>query len=69
LANHGMVCVGPNLKKAAWLAVEIEALAAQYWRALQVGVPYILSDEEIARVMEKFKSYGQVSAKQNPSCC
>ena len=69
LANHGMVCVGPNLKKAAWLAVEIEALAAQYWRALQVGVPYILSDEEIARVMEKFKSYGQVSAKQNASCC
>jgi len=69
LANHGMVCVGPNLKKAAWLAVEIEALAAQYWRALQVGVPYILPDDEIARVMERFKSYGQAGEKQNPSCC
>lgn len=69
LANHGMVCVGPNLKKAAWLAVEIEALAAQYWRALQVGVPYVLSDEEIAKVIEKFKSYGQPASKANASCC
>jgi L-fuculose-phosphate aldolase len=64
-----MVCVGPNLKKAAWLAVEIETLAAQYWRALQAGVPYVLPDEEIANVMERFKSYGQADAKRNPSCC
>ncbi len=69
LANHGMVCVGPNLKKAAWLAVEIETLAAQYWRALQIGVPHILPDDEIGRVMEKFKSYGQVKEKRVPSCC
>jgi L-fuculose-phosphate aldolase len=69
LSNHGMVCVGPNLKKAAWLAVEIEALAAQYWRALQVGVPHVLPDEEIANVMERFKSYGQADTKHNPSCC
>ncbi|WP_368912055.1 class II aldolase/adducin family protein [Taklimakanibacter deserti] len=69
LANHGMVCVGPTLKKAAWLAVEIETLAAQYWRALQVGVPHILPDDEIERVMQKFKSYGQVSEKRAPSCC
>ena len=69
LANHGMVCIGPNLKKAAWLAVEIETLAAQYWRALQVGSPYILPDEEVAHVIEKFKSYGQVSEIKNPSCC
>jgi Ribulose-5-phosphate 4-epimerase and related epimerases and aldolases len=33
LANHGMIVVGPNLKKAMWLAVEVETLAAQYWRA------------------------------------
>ena len=69
LANHGMVCVGPNLKKAAWLAVEIEALAAQYWRALQVGVPYVLPDDEIERVIEKFKNYGQPASKANASCC
>jgi L-fuculose-phosphate aldolase len=69
LSNHGMVCVGPNLKKAAWLAVEIEALAAQYWRALQVGVPHVLPDEEIANVIERFKSYGQSDSKRNASCC
>lgn len=69
LANHGMVCVGPNLKKTAWLAIEVEALAAQYWRALQVGVPHVLPDKEIAHVMERFKSYGQPDEKRNPSCC
>lgn len=69
LANHGMVCVGPDLKKAAWLAVEVETLAAQYWRALQVGKPHVLPDDEIQRVMEKFKSYGQKGEKRTPSCC
>ena len=68
LANHGMVCVGPNLKKAAWLAVEVETLAAQYWRALQIGEPHILPDDEIARVMEKFSSYGQGETR-HVSCC
>lgn len=67
LANHGMVCVGPNLRKAAWLAVEVETLAAQYWRALQVGTPHVLPDDEIARVMEKFSTYGLADDK--PSCC
>ncbi len=68
LANHGMVCVGPDLKKAAWLAVEVETLAAQYWRALQVGEPHVLPDEEIARVLEKFSSYGQGETR-HASCC
>lgn len=58
LANHGMVCVGPTLKKAAWLAVEVEALAAQYWRALQVGDPYVLTDAEMAEAVAKFATYG-----------
>jgi L-fuculose-phosphate aldolase len=70
LANHGMVAVGPDLRKAAWLAVEVEALAAQYWHALQVGTPYVLPDDEIARVIEKFKSYGQGGDTRSlPSCC
>ena len=69
LANHGMVCVGPDLKKAAWLAVEVEALAAQYWQACQIGEPHVLPDDEIARVIEKFKSYGQGDSKKKPSCC
>lgn len=71
LANHGMVAIGPNLKKAAWLAVEVEALAAQYWHALQIGVPYVLPNEEIARVIEKFKIYGQGedNEQRHSTCC
>ena len=59
LANNGMIVLGPNLKKAMWLAVEVENLAAQYWRALQIGEPCLLSDAELAEVVEQFKSYGQ----------
>lgn len=58
LANHGMVSIGSDLRRAAWLAVEVETLAAQYWHALQVGEPHVLPDDEIARVKELFRTYG-----------
>lgn len=58
LANHGMLATGPTLKKAMWVAVEMEALARQYILALQLGGPNILPDDEIAVVVEKFKGYG-----------
>lgn len=67
LANHGMIVLGANLKRAMWLAVEMETLAAQYWRALQIGKPNILSSAEIARVVEKFASYG--GARESASAC
>ena len=41
------------------LAVEVETLAAMYWRALQVGEPALLDRAEMTRVIEKFKTYGQ----------
>ena len=62
LANHGMIAVGDSLPAALALAVEVEALAEQYWRALQVGVPNLLSDAEMEVVLEKFRSYGQPGA-------
>ncbi|MEX0696242.1 MAG: class II aldolase/adducin family protein [Dongiaceae bacterium] len=68
LANHGMIAVGPNLKKAMWLAVEVETLAAQYWRALQIRKPNILLKAEIDRVIDKFKTYGQTKDPE-PVCC
>jgi L-fuculose-phosphate aldolase len=68
LANHGMIVVGPTLKRAMWLAVEVETLAAQYWRALQVGKPNILSEAQIQTVMEKFTTYGQ-SQPAKAGCC
>jgi L-fuculose-phosphate aldolase len=57
LANHGMIATGENLKSTLALAVEIEALCEQYWRALQVGKPNLLSDDEMTVVVEKFKTY------------
>jgi len=59
LANHGMIAVGATLAGALALAVEVEALAEQYWRALQIGEPTLLSETEMAMVLEKFKTYGQ----------
>lgn len=62
LANHGMLALGETLDKALALAVEVETLAAQYWRALQIGQPTLLDDAEMARVLEKFKTYGKPDA-------
>jgi L-fuculose-phosphate aldolase len=59
LANHGMIAVGASLDQALALAVEVETLAAMYWRALQIGTPQLLDRAEMARVIEKFATYGQ----------
>ncbi len=59
LANHGMIAVGASLERALALAVEVETLAEMYWRALQIGEPVLLPDAEMARVLEKFATYGQ----------
>jgi L-fuculose-phosphate aldolase len=59
LANHGMIALGADLAGALALAIEVEALAEQYWRALQIGEPSLLSEAEMAVVLEKFRTYGQ----------
>jgi L-fuculose-phosphate aldolase len=58
LANHGMIAVGETLAKALALAVEVETLAAQYWRVLQAGKPVLLSKREMRVVLAKFATYG-----------
>ncbi len=67
LANHGMIAVGDTLKAALALAVEVETLAAMYWRALQVGEPNLLDAAEMARVIEKFRTYGQQVSPPTPA--
>lgn len=62
LANHGMITIGPNLDKALALTVEVEALCEQYWRALQIGKPAILSAKEMRTVLKKFATYGHGQA-------
>jgi L-fuculose-phosphate aldolase len=64
LANHGMIAIGSSLPDAMALAVEVEELAEGYWRAVQLGPPALLDDEEMARVIAKFARYGQ-SAQQD----
>lgn len=59
LANHGQLAWGRDLEAALDLACEVEALADQYARTLQLGDPVLLDDDEMARVLEKFKTYGQ----------
>jgi len=58
MAHHGMVAVGPDLRRALWWAAEVENLAKQYHLASQFGEPPLLSAEEVAKVAGKFKSYG-----------
>ena len=57
VANHGMVTVAATLPEALALAVEVEALAEMYSRALQIAPPALLDDEEMARVLERFTAY------------
>jgi L-fuculose-phosphate aldolase len=59
LANHGLVAVGVDLGDAFRVAAEIETLAEQYWRALQIGEPVVLDGAEMARVAERFATYGR----------
>lgn len=66
LANHGMICLGETLDKALSLAVEVEALCEQYWRALQIGKPKILTKKEMQIVLKKFQTYGRAK-KSNVS--
>jgi L-fuculose-phosphate aldolase len=53
-----MIATGPTLDKAMWLAVELETIARQYVVSLSIGGPVLLSDAEIAKVKEGFRSYG-----------
>jgi L-fuculose-phosphate aldolase len=58
MANHGLVCLDGNLDEALSLAIEIENLASTYLQSLAIGDPNILDEEEMDRVIEKFKNYG-----------
>ncbi|HEX5538517.1 MAG TPA: class II aldolase/adducin family protein [Methylophilaceae bacterium] len=59
LANHGMIVLGEDSDRALALAVEVENLCEQYWRALQISEPHLLSEREMAQVFEQFKGYGK----------
>jgi L-fuculose-phosphate aldolase len=59
LQHHGLIACEENLEKALWLAHEVEVLARLYISTLAVTDPVpVLSEEAIAIVLKKFKTYG-----------
>lgn len=59
MAHHGQVAMGTSLDAAHELAHEVEVLAEQYLKVLALGPAKLLPDEEMAVVLEKFKTYGR----------
>lgn len=59
MANHGQIVAAPNLDFALAIAEEIEEQAAVYWGTLAIGGPSLLADEEMDRILTRFRSYGQ----------
>lgn len=58
LAHHGFVCFHDDISRALQLAERVEQLAHIYGLCLAMGEPGSLPDDEMARVLEKFKDYG-----------
>ena len=59
MANHGLIAVGSSLNRAMAIAEEIEEQAAVYWGTLAIGGPNLLSETQMADILERFGSYGQ----------
>ena len=60
MANHGLITGGASLMRAFDIAQQIEFCAKVYVKALSIGSPVILSDEEMERMQVRFGSYGQI---------
>lgn len=67
MAHHGVIAAHVSIAKALTLAVSVEELATHYLNCLPMGEPPVLTDEQIADVVEKFKTYGQQSAATEKS--
>lgn len=63
LGSHGMIAVGPDLKRALWLAGELETLARMHYLAGLAGAPVILPDAEVLTLVERFAGYGPGAKK------
>ena len=59
MAHHGAIAMGATLADALALAHEVEVLAEQYVKLLALGEPVLLSEADMAAVLERFKTYGQ----------
>jgi len=64
LAHHGAIAVGETLAATLALLVEVENLAEQYWRALQLGDPPVLGEDEMSEVLDILDTYGSQSGRE-----
>jgi L-fuculose-phosphate aldolase len=55
MANHGLIAGGRSLKDAASVAEAVENIAGLYYRALAVGTPMVLSDSQMADVLNRHR--------------
>ena len=59
LEHHGSLALGKTLAKAIQLLAEVENLARQYCIVRSLGEARLIPADEMARVVQKFKTYGR----------
>lgn len=59
LSNHGMLAGGETLAEAYNIAENVEFCCELYFIAKTMGEPNILPEEEMRRMIERFKNYGK----------
>lgn len=60
LGHHGLIVAAEDLSSALAITEEIESLCAQYLTLLTITpTPTLLSADQMAEVIEKFKGYGK----------
>ena len=59
LANPGLLAGGANLAEAFSVTEEIEFCCELYYRTKGIGEPVILPQDEMERMVERFKNYGK----------
>jgi len=60
LANHGIIVGAGDIHNAFNIIEQIEYVAELYVRARSIGDPVILSDNEMEKMINLFKNYGQI---------
>jgi L-fuculose-phosphate aldolase len=56
MANHGAVVTGRDIEHAVAMAVQLEWLASVYYHARVAGTPNILSESELAAVVDQARA-------------
>lgn len=60
LANHGLLAGDNIIEKAFNIAEEIEYCSELYYRAKSVGEPIIINRDEMVKMIDSVRNYGQV---------